>query len=159
MKVNSNQKNLRRNITVNIQPISFTPDTDLLINKWREKLEIVNEILEKGQTNRCYQDVYQKINDLLLYKIPEQINESFSLLIQKHSENYCRKLVELSNENNFDVFFEKFNFEWEKINQNFLLLRKLLIKFEKKFFSKNLSTQTIYSLCKFIFYFFINKNF
>jgi hypothetical protein len=148
MKVNSNIKNLKRNITVNVQPIIINPDTNQLVKKWDEKLTIIDEILNFGNSKVCYQDVYQKINDLLLYKIPDEISENFNKLIAKHSENYCKNLIELSNINNLDEFFEKLNQEWNKINSNFLLLRKLLIKFEKKFFSKNLSTQTIYSLCK-----------
>lgn len=148
MKVNSNIKNLKRNIIVNVQPIIINPDTNQLINKWNDKLKIIDEILEFGNTKVCYQDVYQKINDLLLYKIPDEISESFNRLIAKHSKICSDKLIELSNLNNLNEFFEKFNQEWNQINKNFLLLRKLLIKFEKKYFSKNLSTQTIYSLCK-----------
>lgn len=153
MKVNSNLKNLKKNIIVNVQPIIINPDNNQLINKWNEKFLIVNEILETGKTQACYQDVYQKINDLLLYKIPEQINDNFLGLISNHTKKYCRSLIELSNINNFDEFFQSFNSEWNRINDNFVLLRKLMIKFEKKFFSKNLSTQTIYSLCKIYFIF------
>lgn len=148
MKVNSNIKNLKKNITVNVQPIIISPDSNQLISKWNEKLNIIDEILKNGSSKVCYQDIYQKINDLLLYKIPEIIIENFNNLILKHSNIYCKNLIELSNLNNYDEFFEKLNIECNKINNNFLLLRKLLIKFEKKFFSKNLSTQTIYSLCK-----------
>ena len=151
MKVNSNIKNLKRNLSVNVQPIIINPDTNQLISNWNEKLKIIDEILEFGNTKVCYQDVYQKINDLLLYKIPDEISENLNKLIAKHSNIYCTKLIELSNLNNLDEFFEKFNHEWQEINNNFLLLRKLLIKFEKKYFSKNLSTQTIYSLCKNIY--------
>ena len=149
MKVTSNLKNLKRNISVNVQPIIINPETNQLINKWNEKLTIINDILESGNAKVCYQDIYQKINDLLLYKIPDQISENFTQLISNHTQIYCSKLIELSNINDYNEFFEKFNFEWNKINNNFLLLRKLLIKFEKKFFSKNLSTQTIFSLCKY----------
>jgi len=148
MKVSSNLKNLKRNITVNVQPIIINPDVNQLIIKWNEKLNIINDILESGNIKVCYQDVYQRINDLLLYKIPDQISENFNQLIIKHTNQYCCKLIELSKINNFDEFFESFNIEWDKINKNFILLRKLLIKFEKKYFSKSLSTQTIYSLCK-----------
>jgi len=148
MKVNSNLKNIKRNITVNVQPIIINPDNNHLISKWNEKLTIINDILESGNINICYQDIYQKINDLLLYKIPDQICENFNMLIANNTSKFCGKLIELSQINNFDEFFEKFNFEWNTINNKYILLRKLLIKFEKKYFSKNLSTQTIYSLCK-----------
>ncbi len=151
MKVNSNIINIKRNITVNIQPIIINPDKNQLINKWNEKLNIINEVLESTQSanqKMCYQDIYQKINDLLLYKIPDQISDNFNLLIANNTNKFCSKLLELSQINNFDEFFEKFNYEWNMINTKYLLLRKLLIKFEKKYFSKNLSTQTIYNLCK-----------
>ena len=148
MKLSSNLKTLKRNITVNIGPVLFKPEENDLIKKWEEKLLIVREILKNGKANVCYQDIYQKINDLLLYEIPEKIKEDFLNIIEQHSNIIFKELILLEKIKDINEFFENFNFQWNRILNNFLLLRKLLIKFEKKFFSRNLSTQTIYYLCK-----------
>jgi len=148
MKVHSNIILYKRNISVKVQPIIINPITNQIINKWNDQLRIIDEILEIGNTKICFQEFYQKINDLVQYEIPDEISDYFNKLIKKHSDKFCRKMIELSNINNFDEFFEIFNQEWTLINSKFILLRKLMIKFEKKYFSKNLSSQTIFSLCK-----------
>lgn len=154
MKVSSNLKTLKRNITVNIEPIYFKPDENDIEKKWEDKFLIVKEILKNGKANVCYQDIYQKINDLLLYEIPEKTKENFFKLIEDYSNEIFDELILLENIKELNEFFEKFNSLWNKIINNFLLLRKLLIKFEKKFFSKNISTQTIYYLCKLYYIYF-----
>jgi hypothetical protein len=148
MKLSSNLKTLKKNIKINIEPINFKPDENDLIKKWDEKFFILKEILKNGKANVCYQDIYQKINDLLLYEIPEKIKENFINILEEHSNEISKELIELENIIDINEFFENFNFHWNKILNNFLLLRKLFIKFEKKFFSSNISTQTIYYLCK-----------
>ena len=136
MKVNSNLKTLKRNITVNIEPVYFKPEQNDLIRKWEDKFVIVKEIMKHGKANVCYQDIYQKINDLLLYEIPEKTKENFFSIIEEHSNQTFTELIELANIKEINEFFDKFNLKWNTILNNFLLLRKLLIKFEKKFFSK-----------------------
>ena len=135
MKVNSEIRNLKRNIIVNVEKVSNEPDVGLIIDSWRELIISMQDILERGNVNLCYQEIYQKINDLLMFEIPASVSLTIEEMFSTHAKNTFKILKDLAIVQENSNFFEAFNSIWKNISKNFSLLRKILIKFEKIYFS------------------------
>src|SRR5688572_7935690 len=135
MKVNSEGRFAKTNLIIKVNNLNYTPDQNYLNEKWRNAIENVKELLEKGNADFCYQELYITINDLLLYDIPAHIVLVVEDMLLTHAKK-CRKILnDFATLNNINEFFDNFNSFWQKIIENFVLLRKILAKFEKKFFS------------------------
>jgi cullin-4 len=143
MKVNSEIRNLKRNIVVTVKKVSEIPDVNRITENWRVLIISMQDILENGNTNICYQEIYQKINDLLMYDIPPSVTITIEEMFSIHAKNIFRFLTELITMSDCSKFFEAFNSIWRNVNNNFSLLRKILIKFEKKFFAIKYSTNVV----------------
>jgi len=143
MKVNSEIRNLKRNIIVNVKKVSEIPDVNQITDNWRVLIISMQDILENGNSNICYQEIYQKMNDLLMYDIPPSVAITIEELFSIHAKNIFKFLTESITMSDCSIFFETFNSIWGNVNKNFNLLRKILIKFEKKFYSMRISSNAV----------------
>ena len=134
MKVNTQVRNLKRNLVVQIEPINYVPDIKFLNEKWINVIDRIRELLEKGNSDMCYQELYQNINDLILFEIALPVVQTIEDVFLQHSKNSYKHLQDFLTYSNED-FFKFFNIFWKHITYNFVLLKKILGKFEKKFFS------------------------
>lgn len=149
MKVNSQVRNLKKSLSVHIEPQEYKPDQDLINKKWKISLEQISEILKSGSVNFCYQELYQTINDLITFEIPTEVINTFEMLFMKHADGTVKDFKNLMQITNIDEFFLQFNSIWLKITHNFNLLKKILSKFEKKYFSivsNSISQTSVWSL-------------
>jgi hypothetical protein len=147
MKVNSQIRNLKKSLNVHVEPSSYQPDQNFLLSKWKHCLNFIEEIL-KGKTNLCFQELYQTVNDLIIFEIPQQVIENFESIIKLKADDTISQLIQCSsNHNNFE-FFSQFNIIWSKITQSFSFLQKSLSKFERKYFTGqvNISHNSIWGL-------------
>jgi hypothetical protein len=149
MKVNSQLRNLKKSLSVHIEPLQYKPDPELINKKWKMCLEQISEILKSGNVNFCYQELYQTINDLITFEIPAEVINTFEKLFMNQAESTVQIFKSLMQITNIDQFFLQFNSLWEKITYNFNLLKKILSKFEKKYFSiisNSISQTSVWSL-------------
>jgi hypothetical protein len=151
MKTSSQVKNMKKNLIINIEPINYKPNPKILEDKWKFVLNSVNEILVKGDANICYQELYQIIDDLLLFEKSNNNSENiknFEALFINHANNCYQELNTIHTSYSGEDFLNQFNSFWRKISLNFVLLRKILVKLEKRIYSQNYNQSTVWSFCK-----------
>jgi hypothetical protein len=152
MKVNSQTRTLKQTLTVNVNTsLNKGPNADVLHKKYDFIIQGIENILNKNfKGSICYQELYNNINDVLLFDLQEEFVKAIELLFIKYAEGCAVNLLQLGSLENISEYFEKFNFYWNEIGKNFSLLKKILTKFEKKIFTKNYKQKSIWNLC--IFY-------
>ncbi len=147
MKVNSQTKNLKQNLNISLPNQMRKPDIDILTTKYKYIIESINEILDKGISNICLQELYQNVNDILLFDVPDEIIHSIEHIFVNYANLTVNGLVDISNSSNIEEFFFVFNDLWSKVLKKFSLLKKILIKFEKKYYSRNYRFKNLWTLC------------
>jgi hypothetical protein len=150
MKVNSQIRNLKQNIIVSInKSISKEPDHDILSRKYDFIIHSVDAILNKKFSGSlCYQELYNTINEVLLFTLPEEFTNHVEGLFISYSQQVASQLYAINENKNIESFLEEFNAFWKEVCRNFSLLKKILTKFEKKSFAaKNFKNKTIWGLC------------
>ena len=147
MKMNSDLKNIKREIILNfnIKDLYTPPSNQEIVEKWEEIIKnlvfiLKNEIVDCDSEKKCFQEIYQEINDLLLFDIPKNIIDHINNIIEDFSNKINEKFKIINKSKNF---FEDFNFLWKKIINNFNLLRKIMNRYEKKAFG-NIQKNNVY---------------
>ena len=149
--MNSDLKNIKREIILNfnINDLYTPPSNQEIIEKWEEIIKnlifiLKNEIIDINNNNdeekKCFQEIYQEINDLLLFEIPKNIIDKINNIIEDFSNKINEKFKIINKSKNF---FEDFNFLWKKIINNFNLLRKIMNRYEKKAYG-NIQKNNVY---------------
>ena len=96
--------------------------------------------------------MYSTLNDLLLLDIPSDVHTAIEEIFYNAA---CICSVEfakiIAQEGDINLFLNNFNSIWKNIEQNFSLLRKILIKFEKKFYGQTLQQSNVFYICNLIY--------
>ena len=146
MKIPKELKNIKCELMINFdlkeiyEPV---PDT-YIKDKWNEILTWFKLMLEKGTSEKCFQEVYMEIDDLLINDIPDDIIKSIEDILTSYSNNIKNNLNSLL-EKKGDEFFIAFNSLWSEINKKFNLLRKIMNKYEKLAYG-NIQKNNVYEI-------------
>lgn len=150
MKVNSGVRSLKKNLIIlmDASTLNYKPNNNVMKEKFKLLIDSVSEILERGNIDICYQELYNNVNDLLLFDIPPEYILAVEELFKNHSKTITKLFIDLVSISNINSFFQSFNSIWVKISNNFTLLKKILTKFEKKIYNRNFGQNGIWCLCK-----------
>ena len=117
-------------INFNIKDIYEPAPEQYIKDKWNDIMNWLKIMLEKGNSDRCYQEIYMDIDDLLINDIPPEIINSINGILSEYANKISIQLNELIFKNGGD-FFKDFNNLWSSIIKIFNLLRKIMNKYEK----------------------------
>ena len=146
MKIPKELKNIKCDLMINFDLKEiYEPIPDSYIkDKWNEILTWFKIMLEKGNSQKCFQEIYMEIDDLLINDIPPEIITSIEEILTTYSTNIKNKLNSLL-EKKGDEFFKSFNSLWSEINKIFNLLRKIMSKYEKLAYG-NIQKNNVYEI-------------
>ena len=146
MKNPKELKNIKCDLMINFDLKEvYEPIPDSYIkDKWNEILTWFKIMLEKGNSQKCFQEIYMEIDDLLINDIPPEIITSIEEILTTYSTNIKNKLNSLL-EKKGDEFFKSFNSLWSEINKIFNLLRKIMNKYEKLAYG-NIQKNNVYEI-------------
>ncbi len=146
MKIPKELKNIKCDLMINFDLKEiYEPIPDSYIkDKWNEILTWFKIMLEKGNSKKCFQEIYMEIDDLLINDIPPEIITSIEEILTTYSTNIKNKLNSLL-EKKGDEFFKSFNSLWSEINKIFNLLRKIMNKYEKLAYG-NIQKNNVYEI-------------
>ena len=146
MKNPKELKNIKCDLMINFDLKEvYEPIPDSYIkDKWNEILTWFKIMLEKGNSQKCFQEIYMEIDDLLINDIPPEIITSIEEILTIYSTNIKNKLNSLL-EKKGDEFFKSFNSLWSEINKIFNLLRKIMNKYEKLAYG-NIQKNNVYEI-------------
>ena len=146
MKISKELKNIKCELMINFdlkeiyEPV---PDT-YIKDKWNEILDWFKLMLAKGNSQKCFQEIYMEIDDLLINDIPPEIIASIEDILTKYSIEIKNKLDSLLDKKGGD-FFQEFNSLWSETNKIFNLLRKIMNKYEKLAYG-NIQKNNVYEI-------------
>ena len=125
-------KNIKNDLMINfnIKDIYEPPPEQYIKDKWNDIINWLNIMLEKGNSDRCYQEIYMEIDDLLINDIPPEIINSINNILSEYAIKIKSQLNELITKKG-EEFFKDFNNLWSSIIKIFNLLRKIMNKYEK----------------------------
>ena len=146
MKIPKELKNMKCDLMINFDLKEiYEPIPDSYIkDKWNEILKWFKLMLEKGDTEKCFQEVYMQIDDLLINDIPQEVIQSIENILTEYSSNIKNKLNSLLDKKGED-FFKEFNSLWFEINKVFNILRKIMNKYEKIAYG-NIQKNNVYEI-------------
>ena len=146
MKITKELKNMKCDLMINFDLKEiYEPVPDSYIkDKWNEILKWFKLMLEKGDTEKCFQEVYMQIDDLLINDIPQEVIQSIENILTEYSSNIKNKLNSLLDKKGED-FFKEFNSLWFEINKVFNILRKIMNKYEKIAYG-NIQKNNVYEI-------------
>ena len=146
MKIPKELKNMKCDLMINFDLKDiYEPVSDSYIkDKWNEILEWFKSMLEKGDSKRCFQEVYMQIDDLLINDIPQEVIQSIENILIDYSVNIKSNLNSLLDKKGED-FFKEFNSIWFEINKIFNILRKIMNKYEKLAYG-NIQKNNVYEI-------------
>ena len=146
MKISKELKNIKCELMINFdlkeiyEPV---PDT-YIKDKWNEILDWFKLMLAKGNSQKCFQEIYMEIDDLLINDIPPEIIASIEDIVTKDSIEIKNKMDSLLDKKGGD-FFQEFNSLWSETNKIFNLLRKIMNKYEKLAYG-NIQKNNVYEI-------------
>ena len=75
MKMSEDIRNTKRELMLNfnLYQILKPPSNEKIISKWKEEIQSIEKILNEGSCQKCTQELYMNINDLLIFEIPNEI--------------------------------------------------------------------------------------
>ena len=146
MKISKELKNIKCDLMINFDLKEiYEPVPDSYIkDKWNEILTWLKLMLEKGDSEKCFQEIYMEIDDLLINDIPPEVITSIEEILTEYSNNIKNKLNFLLNKKG-EEFFNEFNTMWSEINRIFNLLRKIMNKYEKLAYG-NIQKNNVYEI-------------
>ena len=132
MKISKELKNIKNNLMINfnLKEINEPTQEQYIKDKWNDIMTWFKTMLEKGNSDRCYQEIYMQIEDLLINDIPQEVIKSIESILSEYSIKIKNTLSGLLNKKG-DEFFKEFNNLWSSTNKIFNLLRKIMNKYEK----------------------------
>ena len=146
MKIPKELKNIKCDLMINFdlkeiyEPV---PDT-YIKSKWDEIMAWFKLMLEKGNSEKCFQEVYMEIDDLLINDIPLEVIKSIEDILTDYSNNIKTSLNSLLDKKG-EEFFKQFNELWSSITKIFNLLRKIMNKYEKLAYG-NIQKNNVYEI-------------
>ena len=146
MKIPKELKNIKCDLMINFdlkeiyEPV---PDT-YIKSKWDEIMAWFKLMLEKGNSEKCFQEVYMEIDDLLINDIPPEVIKSIEDILTDYSNNIKTSLNSLLDKKG-EEFFKQFNELWSSIAKIFNLLRKIMNKYEKLAYG-NIQKNNVYEI-------------
>ena len=146
MKMSKELKNIKNDLMINfnLNDVYEPPSEEYIKEKWSEIMDWVKTMLEKGNSDRCYQEIYMQIDDLLINDIPPEIIKSIETILTDYSLTIKTSLNELQNKKG-EQFFKDFNTLWNNIIRIFNLLRKIMNKYEKLAYG-NIQKNNVYEI-------------
>ena len=146
MKITKELKNIKNDLMINfnIKDVYEPPSDEYKKEKWSEIMDWMKTMLEKGNSDRCYQEIYMQIDDLLINEIPPEVIKSIENILTDYSLKIKISLNELQNKKG-DSFFNDFNNLWKNIIRIFNLLRKIMNKYEKLAYG-NIQKNNVYEI-------------
>lgn len=146
MKIPKELKNIKCDLMINFDLKDiYEPVSDTYIkDKWKDILNWFKLMLEKGHSEKCYQEIYMQIDDLLINEIPPEVITSIEDILTDYSTNIKNNLNSLLNKKGED-FFREFNSLWSEKNKTFNLLRKIMNKYEKMAYG-NIQKNNVYEI-------------
>ena len=123
MKMSKELKNIKNDLMINfnIKDIYEPPPEQYIKDKWNDIINWLNIMLEKGNSDRCYQEIYMEIDDLLINDIPPEIINSINNILSEYAIKIKSQLNELITKKG-EEFFKDFNNLWSSIIKIFNLL-------------------------------------
>ena len=106
MKISKELKNMKNDLMINfdLKEIYEPAPEQYIKDKWDEVLAWFKTMLEKGSSDRCYQEIYMQIDDLLINDIPTEVIKSIENTLSDYSIKIKNILNELVNKK-CDKFF------------------------------------------------------
>ena len=146
MKMSKELKNIKNDLMINfnLNDVYEPPSEEYIKEKWSEIMDWVKTMLEKGNSDRCYQEIYMQIDDLLINDIPPEVIKSIETILSDYSLKIKTSLNELQNKKG-ESFFKDFNTLWNNIIRIFNLLRKIMNKYEKLAYG-NIQKNNVYEI-------------
>lgn len=139
-------KNIKNDLMINfnLKDIYEPAPEQYIKDKWNEIMVWFKTMLEKGNSDRCYQEIYMQIDDLLINEIPQDVIKSIENILSDYSTKIKNILNELLNKKG-EEFFKEFNALWSATNKIFNLLRKIMNKYEKLAYG-NIQKNNVYEI-------------
>ena len=146
MKISKELKNIKCDLMINFDLKEiYEPVPDSYIkDKWNEILAWLKLMLETGNSQKCFQEIYMEIDDLLINDIPPEVITSIEEILTEYSNAIKNKLNCLLDKKG-EEFFNEFNSMWSEINRIFNLLRKIMNKYEKLAYG-NIQKNNVYEI-------------
>ena len=144
--MNTDLKNSKNNIILqfNVKDVFEEPSKEYLEEKWQNITKNFVNILKDGKSQLVFQELYNKINDLLFY----EVSQTTIIIIENVLVNFAAeikiKLKEIVLKNKED-FFENFNKIWFSVVKHFNILRKITNRYEKKIYG-NIQKNNVYAI-------------
>ena len=144
--MSSELKNLKNDLTLNfnLKDIYIPATEDYIKSKWGDIISWLKTMLEKGSSEKCYQEIYMEIDDLLINDIPQDIIKSIEKVLSNFSDEIKNRFNGLTNQNGAE-FFNSFNNLWSATTKKFNLLRKIMNKYEKITYG-NIQKNNVYEI-------------
>lgn len=136
------QRDLQLNFKLNNE--YQAPNDVTLLEKWKKLIKNINDILQTGKCDMCHQKIYIEINSLLIYDITNETIIGIDNCLQFFANKTLIDCIQIINKDNF---LDRFNSIWSTVINRFILIQKILIKFEKKAFQSRLNNN-LYNQCK-----------
>ena len=146
MKISKELKNIKNDLMINfnLKEIYEPAPEQYFKDKWNDIITWFKIMLEKGSSDRCYQEIYMEIDDLLINDIPPEVIKSIETILSDYSIKIKNILNDLLNKKG-DEFFKNFNKLWYSTNNIFNLLRKIMNKYEKIAY-RNIQKNNVYEI-------------
>ncbi len=113
MKISKELKNIKCDLMINFDLKEiYEPVPDSYIkDKWNEILAWLKLMLETGNSQKCFQEIYMEIDDLLINDIPPEVITSIEEILTEYSNAIKNKLNCLLDKKG-EEFFNEFNSMW-----------------------------------------------
>ena len=144
--MNTELKNSKNNIVLqfNVKDVFEEPSKEYLEEKWQNITTNFVNILKDGKSQLVFQELYNKINDLLFYEVSQTTIVIIENVLVNFAAEIKIKLKEIVLKNKED-FFENFNKIWFNVVKHFNILRKITNRYEKKIYG-NIQKNNVYAI-------------
>ena len=144
--MNTEIKNQKNNIVLqfNEKDIFEEPSKEYLEEKWQNITNNFINILKEGKSELVFQELYNKINDLLFYDVSTTTIVIIENVLVNFSAEIKLKLKEIVSKNK-EIFFKNFNEIWFNVVKHFNILRKITNRYEKKIYG-NIQKNNVYAI-------------
>ena len=147
MKMSKELKNIKNDLLINfnLNDIYEPPSEQYIKDKWNEIMSWLKIMLETGNSDRCFQEIYMQIDDLLINDIPPEVIKTIESILSDYSIKIKNILKNELLSKKGEEFFKDFNNLWNSTNRIFNLLRKIMNKYEKLAYG-NIQKNNVYEI-------------
>ena len=125
MKISKELKNIKNNLMINfnLKEINEPTQEQYIKDKWNEIMTWFKTMSEKGSSDRCYQEIYMQIEDLLINDIPQEVIKSIESILSEYSIKIKNTLSGLLNKKGDEFIDElknlrEIDLRWNEIDLN-----------------------------------------